>query len=87
MLHCVEKTLIYQNSRAAAEIAECVPWYLPRLKNHSVCSPFQNKNFTASQDSVDLEIDCGHCLPDCSSTEYTVSQSEAEFRWESGQVR
>ena len=62
--------------------AGCIPWFLPRLNEHNVCSPFQNKNFSDASDAVDPETACKHCLPDCSGTEYTFSQSEAEFRWE-----
>ena len=31
---------------------------------------------------MDTEADCRHCRPDCSGTEYMVSQSEAELRWQ-----
>ena len=55
---------------------------MPRLKAHNVCSPFQNRNFSAALDSVDTDTACQHCLPDCSGTEYSASKSDAEFRWE-----
>ena len=68
--------------RKAQTITGCIPWYLPRLEEHNVCSPFQNSNFSAELDAVDTETECSDCLPDCSGTEYTASQSAAEFRWE-----
>ena len=58
-----------------------VPWFLPRLDDHTACDPWKQREFSEEEEKVDLEQSCSHCLADCEYTEYTVETTAAEFRW------
>lgn len=57
-----------------------MPWYLPRLENHTVCDPWIQREFTAKEEDVDIGVNCGHCMQDCEYTDYNVETTEAKFR-------
>ena len=59
----------------------CVPWYLPRSNNSTTCDPWTEREFTESFNSINSNSSlCSHCLPNCESTEYSISVSSAKFR-------
>ena len=58
-----------------------MPWFLPRLDNHTACDPWEEREFTALEEKVDNDSECSHCLADCEYTEYKVKTTAAEFRF------
>ena len=58
-----------------------VPWFLPRLDDHTACDPWKQREFSEEEEKVDLEQSCSHCLADCEYTEYKVETTAAEFRF------
>ena len=58
-----------------------MPWFLPRLDNHTACDPWEQRLFNEEKENVDLDQSCSHCLADCEYTEYKVETTAAEFRF------
>jgi hypothetical protein len=51
---------------AKSNISVCTPWYLPFLdENHKMCDPWEAQIFLSFFHSINLEIECRDCLPDC----------------------
>ena len=66
-------------SRYAGGEVGCVPWFLPRLAHHKVCDPWTQRQFSALLDRAEADAGCS-CLPDCESTQYSVTATHANFR-------
>ena len=59
----------------------CIPWYLPQGQNSTACDPWTAREFSTMLLSINNNSShCKHCLPDCETTEYSVTTSAANFR-------
>ena len=67
--------------KGAEKIVGCIPWYLPRGENSSVCDPWNTKQFRKQLGQAEENSSfCAHCLPDCEFIKTTATTSSARFR-------
>ena len=72
------RNLMKQNNQS---LGSCTPWFYPveDRYSHEMCDPWRTEQFQALlEDTPDTA--CKHCLPDCSTTEYTTTISSGPFR-------
>ena len=57
----------------------CVPWFLPRLDDQTICDPWTQREFDTVLNNFKADQQCD-CLNDCEYTEYEVTTESARFR-------
>ena len=74
------RTCIFECALSLAAGGErCIPWYLPRLANSTMCDPWQAASFRRLLETTNSS-QCAHCLPDCEATTYTATASSTPIR-------
>ena len=64
------------------ETGSCIPWFYPAQDDMigKVCNPWETKKFIKIIRRHIPQDECQHCLPDCSTTVYDHTVSNARFR-------
>ena len=70
MLECSKKN--------AESILGCVPWYLPRSHNSTMCDPWSARIFSTMMGDIDKH-QCDHCLPNCQHDKISVKHNAVKF--------
>ena len=73
---------ITMSSEMILSNASCVPWFypVPDTQLNQMCNPWNTLKFKNIINEDFPEVQCKHCLPECTTTVYRSSVSYAEFQ-------